>query len=121
MAQVEGLKSLQQKLRAKRDAHMKAVRRGLLKAGLFLQRKSQQVVPIDTGALRNSAFTRAGGTETNPEVRVGYTQAYAIYVHERQDLRHAKGKSAKYLEGPARQYRQEIVDIVLGEVKGATS
>lgn len=29
----------------------------LLIAGLFLQRKSQEVCPVDTGALRNSAFT----------------------------------------------------------------
>lgn len=30
----------------------------LLRAGLFLQRESQKVVPVDTGNLRASAFTR---------------------------------------------------------------
>jgi hypothetical protein len=30
----------------------------LLKGGLLLQRLSMKVVPIDTGALRASAFTR---------------------------------------------------------------
>lgn len=31
---------------------------GLLMAGLALQRDSQQLVPVDTGALKGSAFTR---------------------------------------------------------------
>lgn len=31
---------------------------GLLIAGLRLQRESQKLVPVDTGALKNSAFTR---------------------------------------------------------------
>lgn len=31
---------------------------GLLQAGLRIQRESQGVVPVDTGALRASAFTR---------------------------------------------------------------
>ncbi len=30
----------------------------LLKGGLLLQRESQKLVPVDTGALKNSAFTR---------------------------------------------------------------
>jgi len=30
----------------------------LLLAGLYLQRESQKLVPVDTGALKNSAFTR---------------------------------------------------------------
>lgn len=42
----------------------KAMERGatlaqaLLLAGLFLQRASQKLVPVDTGALKGSAFTR---------------------------------------------------------------
>lgn len=31
---------------------------GLLVGGLFLQRESQLLVPVDTGALKGSAFTR---------------------------------------------------------------
>ena len=36
----------------------KTMAQSLLVAGLALQRDSQQLVPVDTGALRNSAFTR---------------------------------------------------------------
>lgn len=36
----------------------KTLAQGLLLAGLRLQRESQMLVPVDTGALKNSAFTR---------------------------------------------------------------
>jgi hypothetical protein len=44
------------------------------------------------------------------EVVVGYTQSYALVVHE-VDARHAEGKQKKYLEGPARQYARQIADV----------
>lgn len=37
------------------------------------------------------------------DVYVGYTQSYAIHVHEREGLTHKEGKQAKYLEEPARK------------------
>ena len=43
---------------------------------------------------------------------VGYTQSYALKVHEDLEMPHAQGKQAKYLEGPARQYTPEIVQIM---------
>ncbi len=36
----------------------RSLEEALLKSGLFLQRESQKLVPVDTGALKNSAFTR---------------------------------------------------------------
>ena len=36
----------------------KTMAQALVLAGLYLQRASQKLVPIDTGALKNSAFTR---------------------------------------------------------------
>lgn len=40
-------------------------------------------------------------------VSVGYTQAYALVVHERLGVNHPTG-NAKYLEGPARRNAAEI-------------
>lgn len=36
----------------------KNMEKSLLMGGFFLQRKSQELVPVDTGALKGSAFTR---------------------------------------------------------------
>ena len=55
-----------------------------------------------------------------PEVVVGYTQRYALYVHERQ-ARHKTGKW-KYLTGPAKQLNNSGElrrNIVMGVKAGA--
>ena len=44
-------------------------------------------------------------------VIVGYTQYYAVYVHERQ-AKHKEGKQWKYLEAPLRRLAPEIPKIV---------
>jgi len=75
------------------------VERGLKRAGLFLQRESQKIVPVDTGTLKNGAFTRnIGGSGFDANVVVGYVADYAVYVHEDLQARHKPGKQAKYLE-----------------------
>jgi len=115
MTRVSGVREvLQNMLRANKDI-ARNVARGLKRAGLFLQRESMKIVPIDTSALKNSAFTRATGMGMSTDVIVGYTTLYAVYVHERMDLRHALGKEAKYLEKPARERREQILAIIYQE------
>ncbi len=46
-----------------------------------------------------------------------YTASYAVYVHERTELRHAPGKEAKFLEKPARIYKNQIQKIIAGEAE----
>ncbi len=86
----------------------------LKKAGLFLQGKSQEIVPVDLGPLKNSAFTRAEGKGFKTDVRVGYTMEYAPYVHEDLEARHKPGKTAKFLENPMRWNRDKILKIIAG-------
>lgn len=88
---------------ARRKAYGAGMARGLKRAALLVQRESQKIVPVDTGTLINTAFTRADGRGENTSVVVGYKSNYAIYVHENLTARHAPGKEAKYLEKPARE------------------
>jgi len=113
MARVTGLRTVIKALQEARKRHGKGIERGLKKAGLFLQAESQKIVPVDLGPLRASAFTRASGRGAGTEVRVGYTAAYAVYVHENLDARHgadynawhgemiAKAKNTKGKKGKA--------------------
>lgn len=66
--------------------------RGLLKAGFFISRASQQKVPVDTGALKASVFVESIGTQRRPAVLVGYGQYYAIFVHENMTARHGPAR-----------------------------
>ena len=88
------------------------VERGLPKAGLFLQRSSQEIVPVDKNILKPSANTRKEGSGWKTVVTVSYTTAYAVYVHERTDLKNKPGQEAKFLEKPAREKRGEILRII---------
>lgn len=89
------------------------IERGMIKGGLFLQRESQKIVPVDLNNLRPPAFTRnVGGTGFDVDVIVGYVADYAVYVHEDLEAKHKPGKTAKYLERPAREKRPEILMII---------
>jgi len=115
MTRVLGLKKTMALLKQESLETNKRVRRGMIKGGLFLQRKSQQVAPVDTGNMKNSAFTRGKGQGRKFEVTVGYTASYALFVHENLNMRHKPGKEAKFLEGPLRKHRREIDQIIVQE------
>ncbi len=127
---LKGLATVRRKMaKAVRD-QLKRTERALVRASLFLQRESQKVCPVEFGVLKNSAFTRLEVPAPAPviKVRVGYTAAYAIFVHENLDALHGaaynafyadeiakglkknrgKNQQAKFLEGPARLHRVEI-------------
>lgn len=53
-------------------------------------------------------------------VTVGFTQTYALVVHEDRSARHDIGK-AKYLEDPARENFKEIGEIVLTAISFGSS
>lgn len=94
------------------------VQRGLKQAGLFLQRESQKIVPVDTSNLKGGAFTRnVSGSGFDANMVVGYVADYATYVHENLQAKHQSGKQAKFLEQPAREKKDEIIRIIRQEAK----
>jgi len=113
--QVRNLTAVQKALEGKANQYADGAHRGLKKAGLFLQGESQRQTPVDTGALRNSAGTRASGKGFGTVVRVGYSVRYAVYVHENLFAHHPVG-NAKFLERPARQHRKTLGKIVAAEM-----
>lgn len=54
------------------------------------------------------------------EVQVGYTQNYALVVHERLDVAHKVGQ-AKYLEQPLRENKDQIQAVIVKAVKAGVS
>lgn len=101
--------------------HAMALERGLVKAGLWLMRKSQEIVPVDTGYLKSTAYTLKKGYALRTVVYVGYTASYAIYVHEILTARHTPPTKAKFLEGVARSRYFQIHKIIAQELAGEGS
>lgn len=111
------------------------INRGMRLAGLALQADSQNVVPVEFGVLKASAFTRAEGAGFTTIVNVGYTASYAIFVHENVEMK-LKGKErrpapphigrywdpagrgqAKFLEQPFRATVNRTVEFVVKEIQ----
>lgn len=137
LTKITGMSSVLGKLKAYGKSQEQSIRRGLVKGGRFLQRKSQDIVPVDLGPLKASAFTRDIGS-MSPDIIVGYTANYAVYVHEDLEKKHGAefnqaygvikksgereklrgdNQQAKFLEKPVRENRTEILAIVYAEAK----
>ena len=140
IVRITGVNGAVQKIKLTGRAVEQKLPAALKRAGLFLQRESMKLVPVQYGPLKASAFTRAEGRGFRTRVIVGYTAAYAIYVHEITTAAHGKAyntkyareiaaaktpaekkiwfrrgpnQQAKFLETPARTRQAEIADIII--------
>ena len=137
LTKIYGMKKVLGNLK-KADARIfRGIGQGMKIGGLYLQAKSQEIVPVDLGPLKASAFTRSVGTTKEPEVIVGYTANYAVFVHEDMSKAHGQAfnikhrdeiasgaapnrgddQQAKFLERPSREERSQILDIIYSNVK----
>ncbi len=88
---ISGVSAVLRNLSNSGDKIASAVKSGLVKGGLHLQRKSQEIVPVQLGKLKASARTRnVGGEGFDADIVVSYNTEYAVFVHE--DLTKAHGK-----------------------------
>jgi len=109
---LEGFVELDNKFKKSISEISDVIQDALLDCGNDLQQKSVDITPVDTGALRASAFTEADRQGKNPSVIVGFEEEYAIYVHENLEAHHPVGQ-AKFLEQPL----QENADKYVGHVR----
>lgn len=94
--------------------------------------EAQKLVPVKTGFLKRSAFTRSQGSAVRPTITAGYTAPYAVYVHEipprrghvqKSDLRAKRylGRGYKWLARAAnvamRGATQRLLDAVAESAK----
>ena len=93
--EIKNLKEFIQKLEKASNRILSRAERGLVEAGQFLQGKSMEIVPVQTGYLRASAFTRK---VSQGHVIVGYTALYAAYVHENPNAAHGQAFNIKHAE-----------------------
>jgi len=126
---ITGIKEVLARMHEASEKMGRGCARGLKKAGLRLQRESQRLVPVDYGVLKASAFTRSEGEGFGTAVTVGYTAAYAVYVHENVEMKlkgeprnpphkgrywdpQGRGQS-KFLEEPVRRLNTDMrADII---------
>ncbi|RSD22256.1 hypothetical protein EIY87_09320 [Amycolatopsis eburnea] len=88
---------------------------GLLLGAEHVLQASRAVVPLEEGTLERSGTA----TQEGLTAAVSYDTVYARYQHERLDLRHANGRTAKYLEGPLNAERETVGEIIAAELRRA--
>jgi hypothetical protein len=92
-------------------------RSGMRQSALLVKRRSVQRTPVDTGNLRNSAYTEVHDTLRGPGAVIGYTAAYAPYVHEvthskrGRPIVHRAGQ-VKFLESAIKESVGDILRIL---------
>lgn len=96
-----------------------AAARGLLLAAEHVLQVADQRVPLDEGALERSGTASADAASLT--AAVSYDTPYAVYQHERMDLRHAPGRTAKYLETPLNEEAATAQEIIAAQVRRATA
>lgn len=113
---LEGFVELTNKLNKSVSQISDTVQSALLDCGNDLQQKAQDLTPVDTGALRSSAFTESDRQGKNPSVIVGFEEEYSIFVHENLEAHHNIGQ-AKFLEQPLKENADKYVEYVRDKVQ----
>jgi hypothetical protein len=94
----------------------KAAARGVAIAGEHVLGEAMKLVPIEEHILEES-----GTVTTDPanlKAAVIFDTPYAVPVHERMDLKHDEGRSAKYLEIPMNAEAGAVQKIIAMTIRG---
>tara|TARA_R110002020_G_scaffold2230_4_gene10433 strand:- start:6273 stop:6680 length:408 start_codon:yes stop_codon:yes gene_type:complete len=79
---------------------MEGARQAVVREARLIRDKSKRLVPVETGKLRDSFFSRKGRVDNEMyEQIIGYSADYAQKQHENLAYKHEQGQ-AKYLSQP---------------------
>lgn len=119
-AEIKGVKSIRDLLKRHREKAISALKKELYQEGQGIMTQSKELVPVDTGNLRDSGtvqLPRQEGSAIVQEMGYGGPAApYAIFVHENTVVFHKVGM-AKFLEIPFRQAQRGMVDRIAAGMK----
>ncbi len=108
---VTGLGSLKKNLtRLAKETGPSKYGKIVLRALIEIEKNSAKRTPVDTGNLKASGLGHAKILASAPSGAVGFTTNtadYAVYVHERTELKHYTGE-AKFLENAVKEIKPKI-------------
>lgn len=89
--------------------------KGLQQGAEHLLQVSRTRVPLEEGTLERSGV--ASADRSSLTAAVSYDTVYACRQHEELTWRHAPGRTAKYLEGPANEEHETIGEIIAAAIR----
>lgn len=81
--------------------------------------EANTTVPLELGILGDTGFVETN--RSSLESQVGYQTPYAVYQHERPDLRHDPGRRDHWLEQTVHEHQREYEDYLQRKVAEAGS
>lgn len=87
-------------------------RDAMTQAALLVKARSVRLTPVKYGDLRKSSYINVYKTGQGFNAEIGYTAAYAVYVHEIDKAYKAPGTQWKFLETALAMSQQEILMIL---------
>ena len=109
---VKGLSSLQAKLNKLDPLTRRAITNGVQKAGTMVEGAAKMIVPVDTGALRDSIHTTGKSTANGAEATVGSSLEYAAYV----ELGTSRMQAQPYLHPALQKNKQKAKQLIIDEI-----
>lgn len=121
---VQGLASILSGLRTEPARVNTAMAGALYKEANKIMTRSKELVPVDTGALKNSGYVELPKVEGNTvTVEMGYggpAAPYALRQHEDLALNHPNGGQALYLAQPFNEAKSGMAGRIAAEVRKRT-
>lgn len=116
-ASITGVQLTISQVKKRADETAYGVARGVVLAAHHLLSKAREVVPVDKWVLHNTSRVRVEGRALKKVAVVEFNQPYAARQHEDLTYKHKPGRTAKYLERPARQERATMREIIRREAR----
>jgi len=106
-AYIEGIEELGESLSREQGALLERITSALMQQAEAIKAVSQAIVPVQSGALRDSAYvSQPAVVGDSVQVVIGYSAPYAAQQHE-LPIDHHQGQY-KFLEQPVNQVSPEI-------------
>ena len=110
--EVEGYQQALKAMGAARTKDARNIADGLTQCAQMVFAASQKEVPVDKGPLKASGFWKVEGQGFGAVATIGYTEYYAVFVHEDLSKYHAPPTKAKFLTDPIRRLRGSMTALL---------
>ena len=109
---VKNLGRLQAKLKKLDPLTREAILTGVNLAGLLVEGTAKNIVPVDTGELRDSINTNSKAIPSGAEATVGTNKEYALYV----ELGTSKMQAQPYLKPALQKNKDKAKKLITTEI-----
>lgn len=90
---------------------------GVKAAAELVFEATQRDVPVQTGELKNSGKVTVDGLEAEISYGEGLPDDRAVIIHEKLNIHHDSGGSAKYLENPTTASASRVAAIIAAGIR----